>query len=122
MPKITDVVLVADDIVVRNALKFALEVEGLKVRILGNHAPLLVATDPVCRCLVLEHAPPRLIGPELLAILRTRHVHLRVVLYTSRPSAELHHRARELGGCEIVEMPFTASEFIDAVQRAVGNP
>jgi DNA-binding response OmpR family regulator len=119
MPKIADVAMITDDIAVRYALKFVLEVEGLKVRLLDKHAALEVATDPLCRCLVLEHASPRLTGLAQVEILRARHDNLPVVLLTGRPSAELRRLARQLGRCEIVEMPFTANEFLDAVRAAL---
>lgn len=119
MPKIADVVLVTDDIAVRDALKFVLEVEGLKVRLCDDYVVLLITDNPMGRCLVLEHAPPWPGGRELFEMLRTRRGHQPVILFTSRPSVELRRRARQLGVCEILEMPFAANEFIDAVRTAL---
>ena len=119
MPKIADAALITDDIAVRDALKFVLEVEGLTVRLFDDCAALLVANDPMCRCLVLEHGLPWLARLELLEMLRARHAHLPIIILTDRPSMELRRRARQVGVCEILEMPFTANKFIDAVQAAL---
>jgi two-component system response regulator FixJ len=70
----SDVVLVVDDdAAVRNALKFALELEGLKVRLYGGPAALLTDREHLkCRCLVIDYRMPLMDGLEVVERLRAR--------------------------------------------------
>ena len=72
------VIVVDDDAAVRNSLKFALELEGLEVRLYEGPAELL-ADDalPAAGCLVVDYYMPSMSGVELVALLRERRVHLR---------------------------------------------
>ena len=60
MLKTPDVILVVDDdAAVRNALKFALEVEGFSVRLYATPEALLAEKDlPAAGCLVIDYRMP----------------------------------------------------------------
>ena len=67
------VVVVDDDAAVRHALKFALESEGLKIRVHGHGRALLA--DPELKryaCLVIDYRMPDIDGLELVDMLRSR--------------------------------------------------
>ena len=122
MQKIADVVMVADDVAVRRALKFLLEVEGLKVRLFDGYAALLVANNPPLPCcLIIEHCLPWLDGLELVKILRTQHADLPVILFTGQPSLDLDRQAAQLGVRQILEMPFAAPELLSAALAVAKN-
>ena len=87
------VLVVDDDEAVRNSLKFALELEGLDVRLYENGAQLLQdAALPRTGCLILDYAMPEMDGFQLVGHLRDREVELPAILITGRCSGELQPR------------------------------
>ena len=65
------VLVVDDDAAVRAALKFALEVEGFRVRVYDSAAALLADDSlPVRACLVIDYRMPDIDGLELVDRLR----------------------------------------------------
>ena len=61
------VLVVDDDAAVRNSLKFALELEGLNVRLYGSGDELLTEEDlPASGCLVIDYYMPAMNGVELV--------------------------------------------------------
>ena len=88
------VIVVDDDAAVRHSLKFALEQEGLAVRLFGSAEELLAATDlPTHGCLVVDQYMPRMTGVELVDRLRLRHVDLPAILITTHASSDLREAA-----------------------------
>src|SRR5215475_3503100 len=99
------VIVVSDDLAVRNSLKFSLEIEGLTVRSYASGADLLSASDlALCSCLVVDQKMPGMNGLDLIALLRARHFAARAILITSHPSSSLRERAQQ-AGVPIVEKP-----------------
>ena len=75
------VLIVDDDAAVRSSLKFALEVEGLIVRLYDGPAALLADGDlPKSGCLVVDYRMPGMDGLRLVEALRARGVVLPVIL------------------------------------------
>ncbi|MGH1571705.1 response regulator transcription factor [Methylobacterium sp. P31] len=84
------VLVVDDDEAVRRSLKFALELEGLEVRVFADAAHLLgEAALPGTGCLVVDQHMPGMNGIELVGQLRGRQVGLPAILITGRPSEDL---------------------------------
>lgn len=113
------VLVVDDDAAVRSALKFALEAEGLEVRVYDGAAALLAeATLPPHGCLVVDYRMPVMDGLELIDTLRARQIDLPVILITGRAGKDLHLRAARSGVHRLLEKPLSGSALLDGV-RAV---
>lgn len=121
MPKRTGPVLVIDDdAAVRHALKFALELEGLDVRLYEGAAALLRdATLPRTGCLLVDYWMPDMDGMELVERLRARAVGLPALLITARPTGDLRRRARHAGFRGVVEKPFEDGALLDGIRDAL---
>jgi FixJ family two-component response regulator len=117
------VLVVDDDEAVRRSLKFALELEGLDVRLYANAAHLLGETSlPGTGCLVVDQHMPGLDGIELVGRLRGRDVGLPAILITARPSDDLQQRARRAGFLRVVEKPFEDGSLLAGIHDALSRP
>src|SRR3954462_5969469 len=97
-PNSGSILVVDDDAAVRNALKFALQAEGLDVRLYRGGEDLLDDKAlPAKGCLVVDYNMPVMNGIELVNVLRSRHIDLPVVLIASQVSRELRARAARSG-------------------------
>jgi two-component system response regulator FixJ len=111
------VIVVDDDVAVRNSLKFSLEVEGFMVRVYAGGTELLDDTE-VPRgggCLVVDQNMPGMNGLDLVAQLRARKIAVPAILITSYPTAALSERAAK-AGVAIVEKPFLGSALVDRIR------
>lgn len=124
MPMHTGPVLVVDDDeAVRDSLKFALELEGLDVRLYEGGAQLLRdAALPLTGCLVVDYCMPGMDGLQLVAHLRDRNVDLPAILVTGRPSGNLRRRAADAGFSRVVEKPFDDGSLLDGIHDALAVP
>jgi two-component system response regulator FixJ len=113
------VLLVDDDAAVREALKFALEVEGLPVRTYDSGAALLASELPNRGCLVIDYAMPRMDGIQLMGALRDRNVDLPAILITGTASRELRERAAQVGFGQLVEKPLSDAALIEGIRGAL---
>jgi FixJ family two-component response regulator len=112
--------LVDDDRDVGDALRFALELEGLAVE-LHNSTESLLRSDAVLDrgCLFVDQYMPGMSGLDLTRLLRTRGVTLPIVLITGRPDSGLHRRAALAGVDRVLEKPFEGSTFVEVVRKAL---
>src|SRR6185295_945802 len=99
MSDVSEIVLIVDDdAAVRAALKFALEVEGFRVRLYDSPEAVLDEPElPQRACLVVDYRMPRIDGIELIKRLRERQVALPAILISARVNKQLHHLAERLG-------------------------
>jgi two-component system, LuxR family, response regulator FixJ len=110
------VIVVDDDLAVRNSLKFSLEVEGFAVRVYPGGTELLNDTElPRGGCLVIDQNMPGMNGLDLVGQLRARDVAVPAILITSYPTAALRERAAK-AGVTIVEKPFLETALIDRIR------
>jgi len=110
------VIIVDDDVAVRNSLKFSLEVEGFAVRVYSGGIELLNDTElPHGGCLVVDQNMPGMNGLDLVAQLRARDVAVPAILITSYPTAALRERAVK-AGVAIVEKPFLGTILVDRIR------
>jgi two-component system response regulator FixJ len=111
------VIVVDDDMAVRNSLKFSLEIEGFAVRAYAGGSELLNdgQLPPEGGCLVVDQTMPGMNGLDLVAQLRSRHFMVPAILITSHPSAALRARAAK-AGVPIVEKPFLGTTLIDRIR------
>src|SRR4051794_36302319 len=111
------VLIVDDDAAVRSALKFALEIEGLQVRLYDGGAALLADGElPARGCLVIDYAMPAMNGLQLADALRDRHVALPAILITGKASAGLRERATRAGFSQVLEKPLSDAALIDGIR------
>jgi FixJ family two-component response regulator len=111
------VIIVDDDVAVRNSLKFSLEVEGFVVRVYAGASELLREAELPAggSCLVVDQNMPGMNGLDLVAHLRARAVEVPAILMTSSPTTALSERAGK-AGVVIVEKPFLGTILVDRIR------
>ena len=115
------VIVVSDDLAVRNSLKFWLEIEGLTVRGYVSGADLLDAGDLArCDCYVVDQKMSAS-GLDLIAQLRDRHFTAPAILIASHPSLLLREQAQK-ADVLIVEKPLVGNALLDKIRDVVGAP
>jgi two-component system, LuxR family, response regulator FixJ len=115
------VIVVSDDLAVRNSLKFWLEIEGLTVRGYVSGADLLDAGDLArCDCYVVDQKTSAVSGLDLIAQLRDRHFTAPAILIASHPSRSLREQA-EKADIPIVEKPLLGNGLLDKIRDVVGG-
>jgi FixJ family two-component response regulator len=113
------VVVVDDDMAVRNSLKFFLEVEGFLVRAYASAADLFAdGTMPDVGCLVIDYKLPLTNGLELLAELRRRKIALPAILITTNPSSLLRAQAAAAGAA-LIEKPLLNEALFECIRTAL---
>lgn len=114
--------LVDDDAAVRSSLKFALEVEGLRVRLYDGALALLAdLVLPLCGCLVVDYRMPVMDGLELIETLRARDVGIPAILITGRANKLLRSRAAKSGIHRVLEKPLSDGALVDSIRSALAG-
>lgn len=117
------VIVVDDDAAVRQSLKFALELEGMNVRVYESGAELLAEPDlPADGCLVVDYYMPSMNGVELMDKLRRRLVKLPAILITARATDDMRKRAARSGFRQVIEKPLEDSTLLDSIRGALDAP
>lgn len=117
------VIVVDDDAAVRQSLKFALELEGLNVRLYEGADELLAEPDlPESGCLVVDYYMPCMNGVELIDRLRRRLVNLPAILITARATDEMRRRATRSGFRQVIEKPLEDGTLVDSIRGALAAP
>ena len=115
------VIVLDDDLAVRNSLKFLLEIEGFTVRSYASGADLLGAGDlTACGCLVVDQHMPGMSGLDLIDLLRSRHFSAPAVLITSDPSPSVRARAGK-ASVPIVEKPLLGNALLQKIRDMAGD-
>jgi two-component system response regulator FixJ len=111
------VIVVDDDAAVRGALKFALEMEGLHVRVYKGGQEMLadVAMLPA-DCLVVDHWMPGMTGIELVDELHRRLVDIPAILITARSDGSLRGKAARSGFHAVLEKPLSDEALVDSIR------
>jgi FixJ family two-component response regulator len=111
------VLVVDDDLAVRESLKFALGLEGLEVQACHGGPDLLMHPRLFrADCLILDHHMSAMGGFALLARLKALDCHVPVILITDHATVALRRRAAMAGVRHIVEKPLLDSALIDSIQ------
>jgi two-component system response regulator FixJ len=114
------VLVVDDDDAVRNSLKFALELEGLSVRLYKGAAEILAEADlPQHGCLVIDDAMAGMDGIELVRQLRQRQIRYPAILITSRANHRLRGKAPCPGFQAVLEKPLQDGRLLDSIHLAL---
>jgi two-component system response regulator FixJ len=115
------VIVIDNDLALRNSLKFAFEIEGFSVRIYRDGAELLGEVElPRRGCLVIDYNLPGMSGLTLLDKLRERGVSMQAILITTHPSAAVCRRAA-VAGISIIEKPLLGNTLIEGVRHALNG-
>jgi two-component system response regulator FixJ len=115
------VAVVDDDDAVRDSLCFLLEAAGYDVLTFASAADFFSRADQAdIVCLLVDQHMPQVTGLELVSKVREARPGLPMALMTGSPSAELTHRAFELGVTEMLEKPLQEQGLLAFVQAALG--
>lgn len=114
--------LVDDDLALRSALKFALELDGYRVQTFASGEALLAARLPVGDvCLVVDENLPGIGGLDSVGALRSRSPDLPALLITSHPGPGLRRRASRMR-VPIIEKPLMDDRLIRNIRCVLGQP
>lgn len=111
------ILIVDDDLAVRESLSFSLRLDGFEVQACPNGADLM-AHPYLSRadCLVIDHHMPEMDGFQLLAELRARDWSHPAILLTSHMTESLQHRAAMARFHRVVEKPIQDNCLLDCIQ------
>jgi len=114
------VLIVDDDQAVRDALKFALELDGLSVDTCDSGAELLRHPRlSTARCLILDYQMPEMNGFAVLKELKRRNITLPVILITAPLSRDVELRALSAGVAGVLEKPLLENVLIDKIRHVL---
>jgi len=117
------VIVVDDDEAVRQSLKFALELEGMAVRLYESGDALLADSElPTSGCLVVDYYMPTMNGVELMDRLHRRLVNLPAILITARATDDMRTRAACSGFSQVIEKPLEDSTLLDSIRDVLNAP
>ncbi|THD62173.1 response regulator [Phenylobacterium sp.] len=115
------ILLVEDDLSVREALTFALKIEGFAVEVHDRAETLLDRCGPLAAaCLVLDQHLPGSTGVEALAELRRRGLTCPAILITTQPKPAVRSQAEALGA-RILEKPLLGGELPACIRELLGH-
>jgi FixJ family two-component response regulator len=116
------VIVVDDDDAVRQSLKFALELEGLSVRLYQDSDHFLAENDlPPMGCLVVDYHMAGIDGIDLVKRLRVRRVDLPAILITTKCTPGLLERARRVGFRQVLEKPLEDCSLLEGIRSALAE-
>jgi two-component system, LuxR family, response regulator FixJ len=116
------VIIVDDDQAVRDALQFALRLEGLCVHVHDAAAALLADPDlSRAECVVLDHRMPRLDGFAMLRRVQERAPGVPAIMLTSRATSQDRARARAAGVRMVLEKPLLENVLMDNIRTVLGT-
>lgn len=116
------VLIVDDDVSVREGLEGLLTAAGLRCQLFASAADFLRAARPDApSCLVLDVHLPDSSGLEVAAALRERGDLIPVVFVTGRGTIPISVQAMKLGAVEFLEKPFGEAELLRAIELALAQ-
>jgi two-component system response regulator FixJ len=111
------VLIVDGDQAVREALQFALRLEGLCVHVHSGAAALLADPDlSRAACVVLEDRMLRMDGFALLSHLQANNVNLPAIMLTSHATPRVRTRAAAAGVSKVLEKPLLDDALMDSIR------
>jgi two-component system response regulator FixJ len=116
------VLIVDDDEAVRDALAFALRLEGLCVHVHSGGGSLLADPDlSRAGCVILDDRMPRIDGFALLSSLQARNISLPAIMLTNHATPQVRARADAAGVRMLLEKPLLDNALADNI-RAILAP
>lgn len=112
-------IVVDDDEALLAALRFSLELDGLRVETHRSSETVVLETLPTSNaCLVLDYRLSTANGLDLLARLRAGGVALPAILITSHASLAVRDNARAAGAV-LIEKPLLGDTLVEAIRAAL---
>lgn len=119
-PPAPRLVVVDDDVAVRNGLTFALETEGFVVTAFADGESVLAAA-PLADCYIVDdRLAGGMSGLDLIVELRANAIDAPVILITTNPPPDVVRRAHELAA-PIVEKPLMGATLVSAVEHLLAR-
>jgi two-component system response regulator FixJ len=116
------VIIVDDDQAVRDALQFALRLEGLCVHMHSGGALLLADPDLYrAKCVILDHRMPRLDGFALLRNVQVHNPGVPAIMLTSRTTPAERARAKAAGVHSLLEKPLLENVLLDNIRAILSS-
>ncbi len=113
----TLVLIVDDDQAVRDALQFALRLEGLCVHVHSGGAALLADPDlSRAGCVILDDRMRQMAGFALLSKLQDRNIRLPTIMLTSQATPGIRARADAAGVSKVLEKPLLDNVLLDNIR------
>jgi len=120
MAPLPPVHIIDDDEAVRDSLAILLEIRGLDVATYPSAQAFLERAEAgVSGCVVTDVQMPEMNGIELLRAFRAKNLQVPVLVITARSGRALAEEALSLGARAVIEKPFEADAFVEAVQQAL---
>jgi two-component system response regulator FixJ len=114
------VLIVDDDVDVRESLRALLESGGYSVREFDNAKKVLADTTiSQGACLIADIRMPDMDGLQLQEELNRRQIGLPVIIITGHGDVPLAVRAMKAGAVDFLEKPFDGEFMLDTVRRAL---
>jgi two-component system response regulator FixJ len=111
------VLIVDDDQAVRDALQFALRLEGLCVHVHSGGAALLADPDlSRAGCVILDDRMPQMDGFALLNHLQAKNISLPTIMLTSHATPRVRARADAAGVRQVLEKPLLDNVLMDNIR------
>jgi FixJ family two-component response regulator len=115
------ILLVEDDASVREALAFALKIEGFRVEVHETAEMLLLGGAGVrAACLVFDQNLPGMSGIDALSELRGRGLACPAILITTQPKPDVQAIAAQLGA-QILEKPLLGGALPAAIRALLAG-
>ena len=116
----TRVLVVDDDLAVRDSLKFALETEGLAVETYASGRQMFASKSAVgADCLVLDYKMPEMDGFAVMEELAARKIAVPVILITAPVTDAIRHRAQKAGVFNLLEKPLLDGALAETIRQAI---
>jgi two-component system, LuxR family, response regulator FixJ len=116
------VLIAADDQAVRDALQFALRLEGFGVHTYSEPAALLADGDLArAACVILDDRKPHLDGFAVLPRLRAQDLKAPVILLTGHATPSLRVRAGSAGFRAVLEKPLLNNILLETLRTILGD-
>jgi two-component system response regulator FixJ len=120
-PRPALILIAADDHAVRDALQFALRLEGFGVRTHSTADALLGdAALGHATCVILDDRKPDLDGFDVIARLHQRDPTLAVILLASYVPARVRDRGMQAGFRAVLEKPLLNNILLDTLRMIAG--
>lgn len=111
---------VDDDPEVLDALQFALEASGWKVKICIDAKEFLDSFDPTAfGCIILDVRMPEITGPEVQQVLNERSSALPIIFLSGHGDMNTAINAFRLGALDFLQKPVDLGELIGVLERAM---
>ncbi len=114
------VYVVDDDPSVGRSIERLIRSAGHEARVFTSASDFLDSLDPGApSCLVLDVDMPAVNGLELQQYLADKSIHLPIVFITGHGTVSMSVKAMKAGAVDFLPKPFTDTDLLDAVARAV---